>query len=293
ATICLNDDVEFPPGDAARPDPKPAWKALDEFWKELQKHLPSKIDPETTCPIQKAALQFRGQSRVARYRLDRPAVVASLLESGDCESKITQYQWATSAADKKRLRDLIIPLHERLNAETVAPYLSQWRQYVYRLSVTLLTRARLSAAQERRRLNSLNYGDLLNLTARVLRGNARVRRALQRKYRHLFVDEFQDTDPVQAEIVFLLAADDSVAPPTVSSVGSRVVSGFSRTVGAGRSFAAGRTTSSRRVSRPTRQPIRRDLPRSTPLVPAATRAVQRFSPARATGQAYQLAASSR
>ena len=238
ATICLNDDVEFPPGDAARPDPKPAWKALDEFWKELQKHLPSKIDPETTCPIQKAALQFRGQSRVARYRLDRPAVVASLLETWDCESKITQYQWATSAADKKRLRDLIIPLHERLNAETVAPYLSQWRQYVYRLSVTLLTRARLSAAQERRRLNSLNYGDLLNLTARVLRGNARVRRALQRKYRHLFVDEFQDTDPVQAEIVFLLAADDSVAPPTVSSVGSRVVSGFSRTVGAGRTAAS-------------------------------------------------------
>ena len=74
--------------------------------------------------------------------------------------------------------------------------------------MTLLTRARDLAAHERRRLNSLNYGDLLNLTARVLRENAQVRRALQQKYRHLFVDEFQDTDPVQAEIVFLLAASD-------------------------------------------------------------------------------------
>jgi ATP-dependent helicase/nuclease subunit A len=54
----------------------------------------------------------------------------------------------------------------------------------------------------------LNYGDLLTLTARVLRENADVRRAMQQKYRHLFVDEFQDTDPVQAEIVFLLAADE-------------------------------------------------------------------------------------
>src|SRR6185295_3765432 len=70
------------------------------------------------------------------------------------------------------------------------------------------TRARDMAASERRRLNALNYGDLLNLTAKVLRENAQVRRALQQKYRHLFVDEFQDTDPVQAEIVFLLAAGD-------------------------------------------------------------------------------------
>jgi ATP-dependent helicase/nuclease subunit A len=45
----------------------------------------------------------------------------------------------------------------------------------------------------------------------VLRGNADVRRALQGKYRWLFVDEFQDTDPVQAEIIFLLAGDDSRA----------------------------------------------------------------------------------
>ena len=93
----------------------------------------------------------------------------------------------------------------------VEPYLAAWRQYVYRLSIRLLTRARRAASDERRRLNSLNYGDLLNLTARVLRENVGVRRALQQKYRHLFVDEFQDTDPVQAEIVFWLAEDTDVA----------------------------------------------------------------------------------
>ena len=77
--------------------------------------------------------------------------------------------------------------------------------------MTLLARARITLRAERRRLNSLNYGDLLNLTARVLRENADVRRALQQKYRWLFVDEFQDTDPIQAEIVFLLAADEASA----------------------------------------------------------------------------------
>ncbi|HTF67664.1 MAG TPA: UvrD-helicase domain-containing protein, partial [Edaphobacter sp.] len=207
STICANDDVEFPPGDAECPDPKRARVELEKFWQDLQKHLPSKIDPATTCGIQNAARNFQGQIRVSRYRLERPAVIAALLKIWDCESKIIQKCWAQSPQEKTRLRDLIQGLHARFREGVVAPYLAQWRQYVYRLSVTLLTRAREHATAERRRMNSLNYGDLLNLTSRVLRENDVVRRALQQKFRHLLVDEFQDTDPVQAEILFWLAED--------------------------------------------------------------------------------------
>src|SRR5206468_4215078 len=103
------------------------------------------------------------------------------------------------------------------------PYLTKWREYIYRLSVTLLTRARRCAEAERRRLNTLNYGDLLNLTARVLRGNVAVRRALQQKFRHILVDEFQDTDPVQAEIVFWLAEDAAASPIAQENVSWRTV----------------------------------------------------------------------
>ena len=209
ATICLNDDVEFPPGEGVCPDPKAAWPALETFWNALQPHLPATIDPGTTCALQKAALTCRGQMRVSRLRLDRPAVMAALLQTWNCESAITQKWWASTPAEKKRFKELIATLHGEFRAAVVQPYLAQWRQYVYRLAVTLLTRARDVAAAERRRLNSLNYGDLLNLSARVLGENLQVRRALQQKYRHLFVDEFQDTDPVQAEIVFLLAAEGS------------------------------------------------------------------------------------
>ena len=38
--------------------------------------------------------------------------------------------------------------------------------------------------------------------------HGQVRRAFQSRFTHLFVDEFQDTDPLQAEILLLLAADD-------------------------------------------------------------------------------------
>src|SRR5262249_39996290 len=108
--------------------------------------------------------------------------MASLLAKWDYESKIIQKWWADSAAEKKRLRDLSSALHEEFCTGTVTPYLSRWRQYVYRLSVTLLTRAREYAARERRRLDALNYGDLLILTARVLRENGAVRHSLQQKY---------------------------------------------------------------------------------------------------------------
>jgi ATP-dependent helicase/nuclease subunit A len=215
ATICLNDDVTFPPGEAGCPDSKQALKSLEKYWSELQKHLPAVIARETTCGIQKAAREFSGQFHVQRYRLDRPSVIASLLKTWNVESKIVQKWWAENAAAKRRFKEIVTPLHEAFVERTVEPYLSQWRQYVYGLSVTLLTRARDHAGAERRRLNSLNYGDLLNLTAKVLRENAFVRRALQKKYRHLFVDEFQDTDPVQAEIVFLLAAQDGTASEPV------------------------------------------------------------------------------
>jgi len=51
----------------------------------------------------------------------------------------------------------------------------------------------------------LDFDDLLEKTRDLLRENAGVRGELQRRYRFLLVDEFQDTDPVQSEIVLTLA----------------------------------------------------------------------------------------
>ena len=58
------------------------------------------------------------------------------------------------------------------------------------------------------RAGKLDFLDLLVLTRDLLRGNASVRNGLQERFTHLLIDEFQDTDPLQAEMLFLLAADD-------------------------------------------------------------------------------------
>jgi ATP-dependent exoDNAse (exonuclease V) beta subunit len=57
----------------------------------------------------------------------------------------------------------------------------------------------------------LDFLDLLLKTRDLIRDNADVRASFQRRFKRIFIDEFQDTDPLQAEILMLLAADDPAA----------------------------------------------------------------------------------
>ena len=51
------------------------------------------------------------------------------------------------------------------------------------------------------------FHDLLVWARDMLRNNPDARRRFQRRFHHLLVDEFQGTDPIQAEIAFFLAGD--------------------------------------------------------------------------------------
>ena len=55
---------------------------------------------------------------------------------------------------------------------------------------------------------ALDFLDLLLRARDLIRDRADVREHFQRRFSCLFVDEFQDTDPLQAELLLLLAADD-------------------------------------------------------------------------------------
>ncbi|MBI2897863.1 MAG: UvrD-helicase domain-containing protein [Deltaproteobacteria bacterium] len=58
------------------------------------------------------------------------------------------------------------------------------------------------------RAGVLDFLDLLLCARDLLRDDDGVRVQMQERFEYLFVDEFQDTDPLQAEILLLLAADD-------------------------------------------------------------------------------------
>lgn len=55
----------------------------------------------------------------------------------------------------------------------------------------------------------LDFDDILIRTRTLLRTDERVRKEVARRYRHILVDEYQDTDPLQSEILFLIAGESS------------------------------------------------------------------------------------
>jgi ATP-dependent helicase/nuclease subunit A len=61
----------------------------------------------------------------------------------------------------------------------------------------------------KRRAGKLDFLDLLLLTRNLVAENRAVRTDLQQRFTHLLVDEFQDTDPLQAEILLLIASDNA------------------------------------------------------------------------------------
>ena len=63
---------------------------------------------------------------------------------------------------------------------------------------------------EKRAAALLDFDDLLYMARDLLRRDPRVRQALARRYRYVLVDEYQDTDPIQAEVLFLLCGDSKV-----------------------------------------------------------------------------------
>lgn len=81
------------------------------------------------------------------------------------------------------------------------PFVQSWILKTYDLlsGVTEEVRARYTAE------GILSFDDLIVKTRDLLKQNLLVRRLLQEKYDALYIDEFQDTDPVQGELLLFLA----------------------------------------------------------------------------------------
>lgn len=99
---------------------------------------------------------------------------------------------------------------DSFRATYAEPLLKAWREHRYEPLLRAIRLALPFYERLRMREGKLSYQDLLVKSADMLRAqsNKNVREHFRGRFTHLLVDEFQDTDPVQAEVVMLLASQD-------------------------------------------------------------------------------------
>lgn len=128
----------------------------------------------------------------------------NLLEWFDSSSlKTTQRYWhdkAIAKQEKARYHDV--------RENVVTPALQWWGHYRYEFLIELLQNASSIYDNVRMATGGLDFQDLLLYTAKGLKDAAGLRAYFQKRFTHVLVDEFQDTDPVQAEILAYLTSSD-------------------------------------------------------------------------------------
>jgi ATP-dependent helicase/nuclease subunit A len=193
-TICENSDVEVDPG-ARRPEPDftNARSEVSAFLERAAASIPEQAPPGGWNDFGSAV------RRAARLTplVERPADFVKILKA----LRVLAVQKSAPAALKKTF--------ERLREDVIKPALVAWEEYVYPDVCAVLIEGRERYREWRRREGRLNFQDLLLGARDLLRDHPEVRTSLCRRFTPVLVDEFQDTDPIQAEILFYLTGSDT------------------------------------------------------------------------------------
>jgi ATP-dependent helicase/nuclease subunit A len=186
--------------------PMPDFKEAREGLLEFVDHVEGVKEhfPQNYLDYDDLMRKYARISRMARHRdLNSAADLVSILEAFTA-AKSEPAKWVD--CDKTLPKSETTRWHEY--RASFQPFIIAWRKYCYpscleaiRPALDIYDRLRAQSAK-------LNYQDLLMRAADLLRDKPNIREYFRNRFSHLLVDEFQDTDPVQAEVMMLLTASD-------------------------------------------------------------------------------------
>jgi ATP-dependent helicase/nuclease subunit A len=194
-------DVDWVNEKVAKPDLLSTYKSFMLIVKESISSIPEQEPDKGYDSLQTALLTANKKGRFIDTSKDKEMI--SMFELFDKKLKPTYNRW-DSKDDAKFYEEKINDFLEKF----IHPLLQTWKEYCHPMIVTFLHEAMETYTVLKKDRSLLNFQDLLLITASLLKDNAEVRQYFQQKYRALLVDEFQDTDPIQAEIMFYLTSED-------------------------------------------------------------------------------------
>lgn len=203
--LVLYPDVEMVVQEAPYPDLDPARRDLERLCRLAEVRLPEDAPQGGWDDLQellRAALRWR---RVFDLSDDR--YLLRLLQRMDKKPKPVLKRWP----EKEYAREVETAFNQ-FKETIIAPVLQCWQEYRHPYLMEFLAPAARCCRELRQRESALNFQDLLMHAAELLRDNPEVRGYFQSRYTHLLVDEFQDTDPIQAEVVLYLAGAERDEP---------------------------------------------------------------------------------
>jgi ATP-dependent exoDNAse (exonuclease V) beta subunit len=208
-------------------------EAFDDNWDLVEERVPE-MEPEPPSVhdlfrAAKAAIDnVCGEPSVdpadrLRLRLDEIAVRMAELAALPDELDLLEAIGANPAqklpgfsvgniGKRASFRDIVdLRVRVRAAGDTLAAVCAEVSNACARRLGSAIRRFTLDTAVERQHAGQLEFHDLLVLARALLRHPAHgpaARIALHHRYRHLLLDEFQDTDPIQIELAVRIAADD-------------------------------------------------------------------------------------
>ncbi|WP_035186265.1 UvrD-helicase domain-containing protein [Alteribacter aurantiacus] len=198
-TVKDYEDVKWFTKGKDKPDIEHVFKELVHLIEYAKRSLPDQKPPKGYDALQKKLREV--MKVLSYYDMAQERNKIAMFKLFSSKLTIVQNRWSS----KDDAKDIL----EKAQSfqELAKTFLDEWAEYCHQLIIPFI-RPALSAYKELKAdLSQLNFQDLLLLTAKLLRDNPDIRRYFKNKYRCLLVDEFQDTDPVQAEMMLFLTGD--------------------------------------------------------------------------------------
>ncbi|MBE3111074.1 MAG: UvrD-helicase domain-containing protein, partial [Acidobacteria bacterium] len=194
-------DVEAVAGLDALPDFRVARKNLEAFLDRAGPLVPMERPEKGYDPLQSLIIRCLLRRRNIGFSGPRPLM--ETIELFDKKLGVTKNRWRS-----KEEAEGTLAAAEAFRDETAVLVLGAWREFRHTRALAFLGPAVGFYAERRRAEAKLNFQDQLMRAAALLRDNPEVRRYFRKRFHPVLVDEFQDTDPIQAEILFFLTGAD-------------------------------------------------------------------------------------
>ncbi|HEY5561609.1 MAG TPA: UvrD-helicase domain-containing protein [Clostridiaceae bacterium] len=194
-------DINIEGIEIKKPEFRPYYEKLKNLLRDAMDYIPKVAPDNGFDELQKSILAASRNSKYLDMEDERNLI--NILASFNKLPKVTLNRWADKKIAKEFKEEFTI-FRDEIESD-----MRKWKEYSYYYVLNFVKPGVKYYEELRYKRSLLNFQDLLMKTAEVLKNYGEVRKYFQSKYKFLLVDEYQDTDPIQAEIIFYLTGEDT------------------------------------------------------------------------------------